>query len=89
MEHAPAVGERVRCRHEFGVCEGVVTKIHKTPLYDDSNFDWDHDEGMPPQIGWRPESEWKVTMRPDKRPDWWAWGQNECFCPDVSTLEAL
>lgn len=77
MDSAPKVGDRVRCTHEFGICVGVVEKIHKTALYDD------------PQFGWKPESEWKVTLRPDKRPDWWAWGANTRFCPDVSTLEPI
>ena len=89
MNRAPEIGARVRYSGFWGTCVGTVEKIHKTVGYDDDNFDWEYDEGLPPVIGFKPESEWRVSVRPDTRPKWWTWPSNDAFIVDVHELEIL
>lgn len=89
MDHAPEIGARVRYSGYWGTCDGTVTKIHKTVRYDDADFDWEHDEGLPPVLGFAPETEWRVSVRPDTRPTWWVWSLNDSFVVDVFEVEIL
>lgn len=89
MDKAPIIGARVHYVGICGECTGTVVQINKAPLYDDSDFDWEHDEGMPPQIGWKPEAEWRAIVKVDERPKLWPFGDSDRFHPKVGELEYL
>lgn len=89
MNKAPAIGSRVQLTKEFGggMITGTVTKIRKTHLYD-PDFDWDSDD-PPTVIGIAPQSKWKATVKVDKKPPNWPYGETDLFCPDVAELQLI
>jgi hypothetical protein len=95
MDKAPKIGAQVRYHSKTEwwdrVCTGVVTKVHPKVEYDDEDFDWETDEGMPPVKGPAPEKDWQVTMQVVRPlPSWWPYGdEQDKFCPSVEDLEVI
>lgn len=95
MKKAPKVGTKVRFTGSCVVspCVGTVLKIYPRKAYRE-DADWDGDD-MPAPVGMAPESEWKVTLKPDVIPSEWPYKKpdgslaNDVFCPDVSELQPL
>ena len=89
MNRCPKIGDKVEYPGGpvVGPCTGIVTDIYKKYRYPE-DFDWDSDE-TPRPIGELPERDWHVSLRVDKKPSKWVYGDSDFFAPDVKSLKAI
>lgn len=83
MNRAPNIGTWVYVgpNNVCGACTGVVQFVYRS-------YEWDEErERQSTQL--RPESEWAVRVKVDRKPEPWAYGVNDLFAPPVERIERI
>jgi hypothetical protein len=81
MKTLPPIGSKVKYRSRIS---GRTLNDCTVIRYYESYF-YDEDSEQSTNIV-EPESEWSVEIKPATLPSWWAYPNNDTFCPDVAEL---